>query len=67
MGMNSDENEKRGETGIEDRPAEIPVDRLIAEIVERAHQVSLERGEIDRIAFAEWKQAEREVRKKYRI
>lgn len=65
--MNSDDHENRGETGLEDRSAEIPVDRLIAEIVERAHQISLERGEIDRIAFAEWKQAELEVRKKYRI
>jgi hypothetical protein len=67
MWMRADENVNRGDIEYLDQPAEVTANQLIAEIVERAHRVSLEHGGNDRNAFAEWVQAEQEIRKKYRL
>jgi hypothetical protein len=46
-------------------PDDIPMDQLIAEIMERAQRISIENGEAVCMPFSNWLQAEKEIREKY--
>jgi hypothetical protein len=46
-------------------PGDVSRDRIIAEIMERAEQISREKGETGILPFSNWLQAEREIREKH--
>jgi len=48
-----------------ERPDDVSIDDIIAEIRERAERISREEGDTDCIPFSNWLRAEREVREKY--
>ena len=46
-------------------PDDVSMDQLIAEIMERARRISIEKGEAECIPFSNWLQAEKEIREKH--
>jgi hypothetical protein len=59
--MDSSDNEANNRAGPDNRS----MDQLIAEIMERARRISIEKGEAVCIPFSNWLQAEKEIREKY--
>jgi hypothetical protein len=58
-------NSRNSENNNRALPDDVSIDRVIAEIMERAQRISDEQGDGDCMPFHNWLKAEKEIREKY--